>query len=93
MTIDHERVEAVAADLRELPPDPETRLLALAEAWREASADELSGGTKRGCYPQCYPNAANHPKIMVSRKGFEPLTYGLGNRCSILLSYREPTLP
>ena len=26
---------------------------------------------------------------LVSRKGVEPLTYGLGNRCSILLSYRD----
>lgn len=26
---------------------------------------------------------------MASRKGFEPLTPGLGNLCSILLSYRE----
>ena len=26
---------------------------------------------------------------LASRKGFEPLTPGLGNLCSILLSYRE----
>jgi hypothetical protein len=27
---------------------------------------------------------------MASRKGIEPLTPGLGNLCSILLSYRDP---
>ena len=29
---------------------------------------------------------------MASRKGFEPLTPGLGNLCSILLSYRDVRL-
>ena len=29
------------------------------------------------------------PEWLASRKGFEPLTPGLGNLCSILLSYRD----
>ena len=29
-------------------------------------------------------------KTLASRKGIEPLTPGLGNLCSILLSYRDP---
>jgi hypothetical protein len=30
-----------------------------------------------------------NPVKVASRKGFEPLTPGLGNLCSILLSYRD----
>lgn len=48
----------------------------------------------RGCHP-CHRNTMlpMSPgwaiKTLASRKGFEPLTPGLGNLCSILLSYRE----
>jgi hypothetical protein len=50
------------------------------EAWQFGEEDNkrmtgVSSGNLRG--------------QMVSRKGVEPLTYGLGNRCSILLSYRD----
>ena len=34
--------------------------------------------------------AANPLIFLASRKGIEPLTPGLGNLCSILLSYRDP---
>jgi hypothetical protein len=38
---------------------------------------------------------SRQPRIvwrMASRKGIEPLTPGLGNLCSILLSYRDPKI-
>lgn len=68
MPIDHERVEAVAADLRALPLDPETRLLALAETWRKASADELMAVIKRVGRPETRTTSAlqwrtSHPTV------------------------------
>ena len=57
-----------------------------AERGRRPSSDD-GHRTVDGLRPQDLARA------MASRKGFEPLTYGLGNRCSILLSYRDTLLP
>ena len=38
------------------------------------------------------PVQSSQSKPLASRKGFEPLTPGLGNLCSILLSYRDVAL-
>ena len=46
--------------------------------------------------PRCLSSASNYLSLgrkvkrrdMVGLEGFEPPTHGLGNRCSILLSYR-----
>ena len=37
-----------------------------------------------------FRNLCKFLRKLASRKGVEPLTPGLGNLCSILLSYRDP---
>jgi hypothetical protein len=68
--------------------------------WREKMskrADPLVGGqrsfavsladsTSRSAAAGC---RFDPRKVLASRKGIEPLTPGLGNLCSILLSYRD----
>jgi hypothetical protein len=39
-------------------------------------------------YVVLWPDLSCRDTKVAARKGLEPLTFGLGNRCSVLLSYR-----
>ena len=52
----------------------------------DADRIQIAGGA-----PSAKLSSSSAPSLilMASRKGIEPLTPGLGNLCSILLSYRD----